>query len=122
MILGLRTDSDLAEIWVDGIRHDWQSERQMAQKLLGKIVEFLPNNDIHKIDGIVFFNDSGSFTGLRIGATIANTLANALKVPVVSSCGENWYSDGVKKLEQGENTGQILPNYGREAHITTQKK
>lgn len=120
MILGLKTNDQTAEIWVDGVRHQWSAERQMAQKLLGQIKELV--GEVSQITGIVFYNSIGSFTGLRIGATIVNTLADSLNIAIVGSNGMNWYEDGVARLADGQNDKRILPNYGRSANITQPKK
>jgi tRNA A37 threonylcarbamoyladenosine modification protein TsaB len=122
MILGLKTNERMAEIWVDGVRHEWESGREMAQKLLGKVVELLPDGDVNKISRIVLYQGEGSFTGLRIGATIANMLADSLDIPIVGASGTDWYSDGVSRLERGENEKQVLPEYGRGANITKRRK
>ena len=50
----------------------------------------------------------GSFTGLRIGAAIVNTLADQLEIPLYKSTGER--------------VPIILPDYGRPANITLPKK
>ena len=82
----------------------------MAEKLLKFIYDKLQENgkDWHDISGITFMSGPGSFTGLRIGASIVNTLAHELNIPL---------SD-----HHGQTQKIILPNYGHPANITKPKK
>ena len=50
----------------------------------------------------------GSFTGLRIGAAIINTLASELNIPLYD--------------HHGEKHEIILPDYGRDANISKPRK
>jgi len=84
--------------------------REMAEKLLGYIRDKLAENgktwqDIKKI---TFYSGPGSFTGLRIGATIVNTLAHELNVPLYD--------------HKGNQRPVIIPDYGRPANISAPKK
>lgn len=70
----------------------------MAEKLLGFIHEKLQENDkdFKNIEKIEFNEGPGSFTGLRIGAAIVNTLIHELNL----------------------NQPLVIPNYGKDANIT----
>ena len=100
--------------------YEWEAGRTLARGLLGFLQE--KTGDLHKITGIGVMKGPGSFTGLRIGLTVANTLADSLGVPIVGVGGDNWQDVALEKLQSGENEKIILPTYGSEAHITRQKK
>lgn len=129
MILTLRTDKPEAEIGLyDGDRQvaylTWQAHRQLAETIHRRIDELLTSQSmsLQDISAIVCFQGPGSFTGLRIGLSVANALAVATDVPIVATQGDNWIQDGITRLSTGENDIQASPFYGADAHITPQKK
>lgn len=129
LILTLRTDKPQAEIGLFDSKtklayETWQAHRQLADTLHRKIEELLQSQakSWQDIQGIVVFKGPGSFTGLRIGLTVAITLAYALDVPAVGQMGETWIAEGVKRLMQGEKDTLISPEYGAPVHITPQKR
>ncbi|MBL8122078.1 hypothetical protein JNM87_05000 [Candidatus Saccharibacteria bacterium] len=129
LILTIRTDKPEAEIGLynDAAQidyMDWLAHRQLAETIHLKVDELLTAHGLRLIDvkGIVCFKGPGSFTGLRIGLTVANALAESLVVPCVASQDPGWIETGVKKLLRGENDRPALPEYGAPVHITPQKK
>lgn len=127
-ILTIRTDRAEAELGLfeDGEQKDyltWLADRELSLTILQKITELLKRNDLNfqQLEGIVGFSGPGSFTGLRIGLTVANTLAYGLRIPVVGSQTEAWIGDGVSRLRAGENERIALPTYDREPNITKPK-
>jgi tRNA threonylcarbamoyladenosine biosynthesis protein TsaB len=64
------------------------------------------------------FQGPGSFTGLRIGITVANAIAYAQSVPIVGTRGEHWMADGIKRLQSGQNDTRVMPYYGADPNIT----
>jgi len=129
IILTLRTDKPEAQIGLyDGntqLGYEvWQAHRQLAETLHRKIADLLKlySKTLKDIDGIICFQGPGSFTGLRIGLTVANTLAYALEVPIVAAQEPAWLEAGLTRLQAGENDKIALPFYGADAHITPQKK
>lgn len=129
IILTIRTDKPEAEIGLfDGETQrqyeTWQAHRELAETLHRKIEVLLQSQtkNWNDIEGIVCFQGPGSFTGLRIGLTVANTLAYGLNVPIVATQGPAWLETGINRLRNGGNDRQALPFYGAEAHITPQKK
>lgn len=129
LILTIRTDNPKAELAVyqNSIKLaeiKWQAHRQLSETIHTKIKELLAsqNKDWHDIESIVCFEGPGSFTGLRIGLTVANTMADSLKIPIIASGGKNWAERGLKRILAGENDTIALPEYGRPARITAPKK
>lgn len=102
----------------------WEVARELAEKLLGRIKQRLEehNTDWHDVRGIGVFQGPGSFTGLRIGMSVVNALADDLSVPIVGAQNDDWRNIALKRLEDGDNDKIVLPFYGREANITTPRK
>ena len=102
----------------------WEAARELAKGLLEYLQTQMEKNGKSwaDISGIVAFQGPGSFTGLRIGLTVLNTLADAQKLPIVGATGDDWQAVGLKRLEAGENDQLVLPEYGSEPHITQPRK
>lgn len=129
-IITLRTEKPEAELaLLEGqtvLEHvSWQAHRQLAETLHNRINDLLQHNnkDWRDIDGIVCYEGPGSFTGLRIGCSVANALSLSLGIPVVGTTGDNWIVEGAQQIELGK-VGQkpIIPEYGAPVHITQQRK
>lgn len=128
LIITIRTDKPDAEL---GLYEDatqlayltWQAHRQLAETIHQKIAEILASQQksLHDIQGIVAFQGPGSFTGLRIGLTVANALAASLSAKIVVAADPNWLEVGIKRLQNGENDQVAVPEYGAPVHITAQK-
>lgn len=130
MILTLRTDTfdtSLTLLHSDGqevARHDWHAGRQLAKELLAAIHDLLESQekDWQDLTGIIVYKGPGSFTGLRIGVTVANTIAYAQHIPVIAAEGDNWITNGITRLHNKQDDRIALPHYGAEAHITQPRK
>jgi tRNA threonylcarbamoyladenosine biosynthesis protein TsaB len=129
LILTIRTDKPEAEVGLyDGERQlacsAWQAHRRLAETIHLKIDEILKSQ--HKglpdLEGIAVYRGPGSFTGLRIGISVANALADGLAIPVVGGSGEAWKGQAANRLGNGATEKITLPEYGAEPHITQQKK
>lgn len=128
-ILTIRTDKPEAEIGLyqneTQLAYDtWHAHRELAETIHAKIADLCQgqSKNLNDIEGIVFFKGPGSFTGLRIGASVGNALAYGLGVPIVASSGDDWQAAGIARLLAGEQSTTALPEYGAPAFTTVQKK
>ena len=95
---------------LDDKEYHWDSGRDLAEKLHAFLRDKLAENNAtwQDISEITFMSGPGSFTGLRIGATVVNALASELHIPLYN--------------HKGEQVQIIIPDYGRPANITPPKK
>ena len=110
MKMFLDTSTPTTVLKLDDKEYIWESGRDLAENLLRFIHDKLVENDkdFKDLTEITFMSGPGSFTGLRIGAAVVNTLANELNIPL--------------KNHHGETIKIILPDYGRGANISSPRK
>jgi tRNA threonylcarbamoyladenosine biosynthesis protein TsaB len=128
LILTIRTDKPEAEI---GLFKDdeqkayvaWQAHRLLAETIHTKLKDMLTDQktNLQDIQSIVVFQGPGSFTGLRIGISVANALADSLEIPIVGATGDDWQKTGRQKIQKGQNDRIIIPEYGSPPHVTQPK-
>lgn len=126
LILTLRTDKPESEITIFDdtkllAQEKWQAHRQLAETIHKKLEQLLSaqGRTLSDVEAIVVFSGPGSYTGLRIGISVANALAAGLNIPIIGSNHEAWKETGMEKLANGGNDQQVLPEYGAPA-LTTQ--
>lgn len=129
IILTLRTDKPEAEI---GLYNDieqlayetWEAHRRLAETIHQQITDLLKQQklSLQELEGIVVYEGPGSFTGLRIGLSVANALVYSLNIPIIGASGKSWIISGIEKNKAGQNDQQVMPKYGSPVHITSPKK
>lgn len=128
MILAIDTSTPICRTWLidNDDRHpdEWQADRQLADKLLSYLRSRLNQYgaDWHDIHAIAVYQGPGSFTGLRIGLTVMNTLADSYELPIVGGTGDDWLDKALERLNNGDDDRLVMPLYGREANITKPRK
>lgn len=128
MILGIRTDKPEAELYlcdesgeiVDS--YIWYAHKELSDSLLLKMKEMLATNKVplEHITKIIVYSGPGSFTGLRIGISVANALAYGMNVSITGGTGTDWMKNAI--LQNSATDAFVFPSYGLEPHITQQKK
>jgi tRNA threonylcarbamoyladenosine biosynthesis protein TsaB len=126
MIITLKTASPVVELQL--VQPDstvigadtWESGRLLSSQLLSHLSELLRNQRAtwDALTGVVVFRGPGSFTGLRIGVTVANAIAYAQDIPIVGTTGEDWVTAGLGRLADGKTDTQVVPHYGAAPNIT----
>ena len=129
LTLTIRTDKPESEI---GLYQDdkrvvymsWEAHRQLAETIHTKLDELLAKAKfkLEDLQGITVYQGPGSFTGLRIGCSVANALGDSFHIPIVGADGEKWIERGIKDLLSGKNSIAVTPNYGSEALTTKPRK
>jgi len=122
----MRTDKPLAELYLYRdeellVELKWEAHRQLAETLHQKIDELLSGQSmsLEDISKICVYQGPGSFTGLRIGISVANALAYSLNVPIAGAEGDDWLE---KTLSSNGSENPAVPHYGSDPHITKQKR
>lgn len=128
MILLLDTSTPTCRITLvkdrDIVEDQWTADRQLAKGLLAHMYDTLEGrgSSLSDVSSLGVYRGPGSFTGLRIGMTVMNTLSDALHIPIVGATGDNWKNEAIGRLLAGENDNMVLPLYGSDATITKPRK
>lgn len=128
-IVALNTSAEQAELYLFNGQEQiateiWLAHRQLADSIHSKIEQLLASNKLtwQDIGGLAVYKGPGSFTGLRIGMSVANALALGISVPAVARTGSGWLQESITALMNGVDEKVIVPEYGGMANITSPKK
>lgn len=128
MIVYINTSSPEYELYVEdnGTTSEfrWQAGRELAKGILKFTEESLQSigKTWTDISAIGVFKGPGSYTGLRIGLSVWNTVADTYNIPIVGVTGEDWIDQAKTRLQSGDNDQLVMPEYGGEANITKPRK
>lgn len=129
IILTVRTDKPEAELalYKDSeqiAEHTWQAHRALAETINLQIKSLLDEAQLkyEDLNGVLLYSGPGSFTGLRIGASVAAALAHGLQIPIVGEAGESWLEVGLPKIVTAAVGAPISLEYGAPVHITAPRK
>jgi tRNA threonylcarbamoyladenosine biosynthesis protein TsaB len=127
--LAIRSDKPEAELYVYDDNKKlaeikWQAHLKLAETLNSKIEEILNKLSISyaDINSIAIYKGPGSFTGLRIGMSVANALAYAQNIPIAARGDDDWLETSLKDLQSGQNDKTAQPEYGAPVHTTKPRK
>jgi len=107
----------------------WVSQRNQSDELLPNIDKLLTKQGIKpaQLNWVAVHLGPGSFTGLRVGISIANAFGYGLNIPVIGKA--KLIGDAKTRIEQllkltarTKKFRQVLPEYGRPPRITKSKK
>lgn len=125
MLLFIKTDEKSVYIAIDvgGVKTErsWEAGRELSRTIL-QVIQELESSSAHTLSGIVVYEGPGSYTGLRIGISVANAIGYARDIPVVATSGSDWAEVGAEKLKQIEGFTPISPVYGRDVYTTKPRK
>lgn len=96
IVIGLYKDGNILDSRIK------PSTRNHSDFTMPLIKEILDTNNIgvKDLNEILVVNGPGSFTGVRIGVTIAKTLAYTLNIPIKTITSLEMYACGKKDLDQ----------------------
>lgn len=127
LTFAIRTDKPEAELYVYEDSEllaelKWQAHRELADTLHTQIDNVLKKagKSLDDLEKVAIFQGPGSFTGLRIGFSVANALGYSLEIPIVTSPGESWIDDCLKS--DVTKFAPVYPEYGSDPHVTKPKK
>lgn len=112
--------------WLSEI--EWEAGRNLSADIMIKMDQLFEaaDKDIKKVTGVIINSGPGSFTGLRIGISVANAISYCLDIPIVGVIDpktiDSLLKSGYKKIKNNKNFIQpVKPEYGREPNISQPK-
>lgn len=102
-----------------------QKKYKQSELLLPTIQRFI---NLSKLEGISVVTGPGSFSGLRLGIMLANTIGWVKHLPIVGlelkteESWETWSKRALVKLKKAKPGRLVAPRYGREPNITVKRR
>ena len=104
--------------------YSWNAGKTLARDMLAYVRDKLVEHggSLSAVTAIGVKSGPGSYTGLRIGLSVLNTLAEARDVPIVGATGDDWQSECLSRLRSGQSDRIVMPVYGGDPHVTIPRK
>lgn len=105
------------------VRENIPAKFEQEEKLLASLHEVLQKQGAEKDDikGIIALTGPGSFSALRIGLSVANTLAWSLNIPILGLTNKEWHEEKIEtyinQLQEVDTFKPIMPHYGKGPNI-----
>lgn len=129
-ILGINTATPYTEFaFIEGektvLSKSWHSDYDEAEKIMPMLEDAIQTSKL-KPDKLFIVEGPGSFTGLRIGITVANTLALLYDIPIISISTFAYLQAKIPSehkdktailLRAGPNVSVMLPNENESHHL-----
>lgn len=130
MILAIKTDQPQAELALYGAdtnqqgRINWEAHRNLSSDIHKRLDELFAKQNIGYKDltSVIIYKGPGSFTGLRIGASVANAISSELDIPIAGASGKNWISEAMSLLKKNSSQRTAVLEYGSAPKTTKPKK
>lgn len=113
MILGIDTASNQNQIVLITLAkthcQSWASDQTRSRDLLVKIDQMLKvaHRSLQDLEAIAVNQGPGSYTGLRVGTAVANTLARSLQISIYGVSVDNTQNNKTDFLAQLEKLSAI---------------
>jgi tRNA threonylcarbamoyl adenosine modification protein YeaZ len=110
-ILSINTASSVTKIAIDAADKTWQAQNDEAERLMPAIDQLLTEGNLTypDLDKILVIKGPGSFTGLRVGVTVANTIANLQQIDLFEAdTFEYWWQKIVNDKQANDTDGMAL--------------
>jgi tRNA threonylcarbamoyladenosine biosynthesis protein TsaB len=129
MILAIKSDEPEVYLGLfkdekEQIAKNWSPGRELSVEIL-EVIDYLckkTETAVTEIDGIIVYQGPGSYTGLRIGVSVANTMGYSNNIPVVGVTGKEWIDKGFYEIKKIDKFSSVSPLYGGEVYTTKPKK
>jgi len=115
----------------------WDSYQDLSDKLLPNIEKLLALKKIKPEDlkGVIVYLGPGTFTGLRIGITVANAFVYSFSIPIVGVKGKSFGKEkfeiknlkpidlnellkkGLREIREKKKSKFAVPFYGKKPNI-----
>ena len=126
LALDTSTEACSVALWHKGEKThlDELAQRTHTKRILPMVDELLANSGINlkQVDALAFGRGPGSFTGVRVGAGIAQGLAFGADLPVIAVSNLTAMAQAAFELHQAENVAAAIDARMNEVYVSQVKR